>query len=68
MTNDDISKTIEWEGWFYLLTKIRPDEVADAAVGEALAEAQEAFRFLVSVLPLEQEVQDDTSQLELNFG
>jgi hypothetical protein len=68
MTNDDLSNVVEWEGWFYLLTEIRPDEVSDAAVGEALAEVQEAFRFLVSMLPGEQEVLDDTSQLELNFG
>jgi hypothetical protein len=65
MTNDDLSNVVEWEGWFYLLTEIRPDEVSDAAVGEALAEVQEAFRFLVSMLPIEQI--DDTSQ-ELNFG
>lgn len=69
MTNDDISKLVEWEGWFYLLTEIRPDEVSDAAVGEALHEVQEALRFLIGILPgIDQEVLDDISQQELNFG
>jgi hypothetical protein len=70
MTNDEIHKVVEWEGWFYLLTRISPDEVSDAAVGEALAAVQEALRFLIGVLPgiEELEIFDDTSLQELNFG
>ena len=67
MTKDEISHIIEWEGWFYLLTEVDPDEVLDAAIGEALADVQEAFRSLVSMIPIELDFPDDTSQLELNF-
>ena len=67
MTNDELYHIVEWEGWYYLLTEISPDEVSDAAVGEALAEVQEAFRSLVSMLPADFDLPDDTSQIELNF-
>lgn len=68
MTNEDLYRIVEEEGWGYLLMELKPTEVSDIAVREALTDVQEAFKYLVSVLPDADLDLDDTFQLELDFG
>jgi hypothetical protein len=69
MTNEEFCQIVEWEGWLYVLTEIKPTDLKDASVGEALFNVQESLRFLVNMLPdLELEIPDEDSELELDFG
>lgn len=57
MTRNELFYKWEWEGWEYVLTEIDPDHLQDAALAEALSDAQEAFHVLQSLFPTWEEVE-----------
>lgn len=55
ITRSDFLELIELEGWYYVLTELDPEDLVDAGLGEALYEAQGAFKALLSVAPTDTE-------------
>lgn len=64
MTREELFHKWEYEGWDYILCDIDPDELEDAALGEALADAQEAFQILQSLFPTWEEIEGDDDVVE----
>ncbi len=51
MNRKKFAQVIETRGWEYVLTRVDPDSISDAILGEALSDAQDAFHALLTIAP-----------------
>lgn len=51
LTDERFAELIELKGWEWILDNVNPDDLVNAALGEALMDAQDAFDALVRIAP-----------------
>ena len=66
-TKNDLAKLASGRGWDYVLTKVDPNNVDDAALGELLMDTQDLFRSLRAAIVLEEPYDPFYENDELNF-
>lgn len=62
MTGEALTAMIEEQGLEYALRTINPDVLKDAALGESLADVQDAFEILCKLLPHMEEMENPNQE------